>query len=87
MIINLKFQNNLMNTPLLLLGLSIVIFGVVISYVVVSSVLRIQESMSNIIVQAKSLTNTQKNQIINNTLIGEIIIVVGFLVIREALKK
>jgi uncharacterized membrane protein YidH (DUF202 family) len=87
MIINLKFQNNLMNTPLLLLGLSIIIFGVVISYIVISSVLKIQESMTNIINQAKGLTNTQKNQIINNTLIGEIIIVVGFLVVREALKR
>jgi hypothetical protein len=76
-----------MNTVLLLLGLSIIIFGVIISYIVIASVLKLEQSMSEIIIQAKSLTNTQKNQIINNTLIGEIIILIGFLIIREALRR
>jgi len=76
-----------MNTTLLLLGLSIIIFGVIISYIVIASVLKLEQSMSEIITQAKSLTNTQKNQIISNTLIGEIIIVIGFLIIREALRR
>jgi len=76
-----------MNNTLLFLGISIIIFGVIISYIVIASVLKLEQSMSEIITQAKSLTNTQKNQIISNTLIGEIIIVIGFLIIREALRR
>jgi len=74
-----------MNTVLLVLGVSIIIVGIVISYVLVASVLKIGQAMIEIQSQA-SLISTKRNQIINTSLIGGAIILIGVLITRKAFR-
>jgi hypothetical protein len=73
-----------MNTVLLFLGILTIILGLVVSYVLLAFVFKLEQVITKI--QAQSLTQAQKNGIINTTLIGGVIVFIGVLITREALK-
>jgi len=76
-----------MNTTLLLLGVSTIIFGIIISYFLVASVFKIGQAIIEIQTQTTSLIEIQRNEIISTTLIGGAIILIGVLITREAFRR
>jgi uncharacterized protein YjeT (DUF2065 family) len=76
-----------MDSALLAFGVTIIIFGIIISYFLVTSVLKIGRSVVDIQTQTADLIQTQNNEILSTTLIGGAIILIGVLIIKEALKR
>ena len=77
----------IMNTALLLLGITITIFGIIITYLLVVSVFKMGQSMIEMQTQTESLIQTQMNGIVSTTLIGGALILIGILVVREAFRR
>jgi hypothetical protein len=76
-----------MDSALLAFGVTIIIFGIIISYLLVTSVLKVGQSIIDIQTQTADLIQTQNNGILSSTLIGGAIILVGVLITREAFKR
>jgi hypothetical protein len=76
-----------MDSALLAFGITIIIFGIIISYLLVTSVFKIGRSVVDVQTQTADLIQTQNNGILSSTLIGGAIILIGVLIIKEAFKR
>jgi uncharacterized membrane protein YdcZ (DUF606 family) len=75
-----------MKSVFLVLGVSTVIFGVIISYLLVSSVMKFGQAIEEIQAQSFRLTDIQRNQIMGSSLIGAAIVLIGVILTREGFK-
>ena len=76
-----------MNTILLLFGFSTIVFGIVLTYVLVASVFKAGQAIIRIQDQTTSLIATKRNEIINTSLIGGAVILIGVLITKKALRS
>jgi len=87
MYINFENRFMIMNTILLLFGFSTIVFGIVLTYVLVASVFKAGQAIIRIQDQTTSLIATKRNEIINTSLIGGAVILIGVLITKKALRS
>jgi len=80
-------QIKIMNSAIVMFGVLTIIFGVIISYLLISTTLRIGQSMINIQNQYASMIEAQKNEIYGYGLIGAAIVLIGILITKEGFKR
>jgi len=76
-----------MNVAIVMFGVLTIIFGIIVSYLLISSVLNLSESMINIQNQYTSMIRAQKNVIHGYGLFGAAIVLIGVLITREGIKR
>lgn len=76
-----------MNKILLAFGVSTIIFGVILSYVLVASIFKAGQTIMEIQDQTTSLIAAKRNEIINNSLIGGTVILIGVFITRRAFRS
>ena len=69
---------------LLIFGTFTIISGLLISYLLLTSVINLSKSIEN---QYSYLSQIQKNKINSYGLIGAMIVLIGTLIVREAFKR
>ena len=73
-----------MDKALLFLGAIIIIFGILIFYLMLTSVIKMGQSFKD---QYSSLSQVKKNEINISALVSAVIVFIGILVIRKAFKR
>ena len=73
-----------MDKALLLFGSLMIIFGIIISYLLITSILNLGMSIAD---QYSNLPQVQRNKINASTLIGAAIVLIGVLIVRKAFKR
>jgi uncharacterized membrane protein len=68
---------------ILLLGLLFMISGLIITYLVVSTFLKINQTFTKIQEETETMLVTKKNMIYSSSLIGAVLIVIGFYLIKR----
>lgn len=76
-----------MKPILLVLGAASIIFGIIISYILIASVLRFEQTIEEIQTQSLKLTDIERNQVLGSSLIGASLVMIGIILTREALKR
>lgn len=75
-----------MKSILLVLGVSTIIFGIIITYFLMTSIIKFGQAIEEIQAQSFRLTDIQKNQILGSSLIGAVIVVIGVVLTKQAFK-
>jgi len=73
-----------MDKALLFLGLIIIIFGILISYLLVASAINLGKSVKG---QYSGLPQLQQNEIYIFTPINIVIVLIGIIILREGFKR
>jgi ABC-type nickel/cobalt efflux system permease component RcnA len=77
-----------MNYTLISFGLMIIIFGLIFTYVMISSLITMTANFEQMEKQLASDTlKAQRNEIFTNSLPGLVVVAIGILLIRIGLKK
>jgi hypothetical protein len=77
-----------MNYTLISFGLMIIIFGLIFTYVMISSLITMTANFEQMGKQLASDTlKAQRNEIFTNSLPGLVVVAIGILLIRIGLKK
>jgi len=80
-------QIKIMNSAMVMFGILTIIFGVIVSYLLISTTFKIGQSMINIQNQYASMIEAQKNEIYGYGLVGAAIVLAGVLITREGLRR
>ncbi len=73
-----------MDNALLFFGIFIIIVGIVVFFLIFTSIINLGQSIKG---QATGLPQLKKNEIYIFTPISLVIVIIGFLIIRKAFKK
>jgi archaellum component FlaG (FlaF/FlaG flagellin family) len=76
-----------MNSAIVMFGVLTIIFGVIASYLLVSTTFRIGKSMIDIQDKYASMIEVQKNQIYNYGMISATIILIGILITWQGFRR
>ena len=80
-------QIRIMNAAIVMFGILTIIFGVIASYLLISTTFRIGQSMINIQNQYANMIKVQKNQIYNYGMVSATIILIGILITWQGFRR
>jgi hypothetical protein len=75
------------NKTILLLGITILISGLIITYLLILSFLKINQSLIKIQEETESMFTGIKNMFYSTTIVGGALVLIGFYLIKRALKS
>jgi len=80
-------QIRIMNAAIVMFGILTIIFGVIASYLLISTTFRIGQSIINIQNQYASMIEVQKNQIYNYGMVSATVILIGILITWQGFRR